>query len=210
MTSIKFTFLALILSLFATGLSISETNDEITATNQDTAIATFAGGCFWCMEGPFDKLTGVISTTSGYTGGHTKNPTYKQTSSGKTGHTEAVQIVYDPTQVSYEKLLDVFWRNIDPTTPDQQFCDRGNQYRSEIFYHDDEQKRLAEASKSALEKNKPFKNPIVTQINMASTFYAAEDYHQDYYIKNPIRYKYYRYGCGRDKRLEELWGKDKS
>ena len=124
------------------------------------------------------------------------------------GHAEAVQIIYDPGKVSYEKLLNVFWHNIDPTTPDQQFCDRGNQYRSEIFFHDDEQKQLAEASKSALEKNKPFKKPIVTQISKASTFYAAEDYHQDYYKKNPIRYKYYRYGCGRDKRLEQLWGKE--
>jgi len=207
MTSIKLTFSVLILSLLATGLSISAPDDPLDVTNQNTAIATFAGGCFWCMEGPFDKLTGVISTTSGYTGGHIKNPTYKQTSSGKTGHAEAVQIVYDPGQVGYEKLLDVFWHNIDPTTPDQQFCDRGNQYRSEIFYHDDEQKKLAEASKYALEKNKPFKGPIVTQISKASTFYAAEEYHQDYYKKNPIRYKYYRYGCGRDERLEQLWGK---
>jgi peptide-methionine (S)-S-oxide reductase len=210
MTSIKTTAFVLILSLFAAVFSISAADNEPTDTNQETAIATFAGGCFWCMEGPFDKLTGVISTTSGYTGGHTKNPTYKQTSSGNTGHTEAVQIVYDPTLVSYEKLLDVFWFNIDPTTPDQQFCDRGSQYRSEIFYHDDQQKNLADTSKSALNKSKPFKQPIVTQITKASTFYAAEDYHQDYYKKNPVRYKYYRYGCGRDKRLEELWGDQKN
>ena len=206
MTSIKTIFFVLIFSLLATGLSISAPDDAPTAANQNTAIATFAGGCFWCMEGPFDKLAGVISTTSGYTGGHTKNPTYNQTSSGKTGHAEAVQIVYDPVQVSYEKLLDVFWHNIDPTTPDQQFCDHGNQYRSEIFYHDAEQKQQADASKALLEKNKPFKKPIVTQISKASVFYAAEDYHQDYYKKNPIRYKYYRHGCGRDKRLEQLWG----
>jgi len=210
MTSIKYAFFVLILSLLATGLSISATDEPPAAANENTSIATFAGGCFWCMEGPFDKLAGVISTTSGYTGGHTENPTYKQTSSGKTGHTEAVQIVYDPGQVSYEKLLDVFWHNIDPTTPDQQFCDRGNQYRSEIFYHNDVQKQLAEASKSALDKNKPFKEPIVTQISKASTFYAAEDYHQDYYKKNPVRYRYYRYGCGRDKRLEALWGNKSS
>jgi len=210
MTSIKYASFVLILSLLVTGLSISTAEEPPAAVNQNIAIATFAGGCFWCMEGPFDKLAGVISTTSGYTGGHTKNPTYKQTSSGETGHTEAVQIVYDPGQVSYEKLLDVFWHNIDPTTPDQQFCDRGNQYRSEIFFHDDEQKQLAEASKSALEKNKPFKEPIVTQISKASTFYAAEDYHQDYYKKNPVRYRYYRYGCGRDKRLEALWGNKSS
>ena len=189
MTSIKYASFVLILSLLVTGLSISTAEEPPAAVNQNIAIATFAGGCFWCMEGPFDKLAGVISTTSGYTGGHTKNPTYKQTSSGKTGHTEAVQIVYDPGQVSYEKLLDVFWHNIDPTTPDQQFCDIGNQYRSEIFFHDDEQKQLAEASKSALEKNKPFKEPIVTQISKASTFSAAEDYHQEYYKKNPVRYR---------------------
>ena len=206
MAPIKTTSFVLTLSLFAATFSISSADDKPAVTNQETAIATFAGGCFWCMEGPFDKLTGVISTTSGYTGGHTKNPTYKQTSSGNTGHTEAVQIVYDPTQVSYEKLLDVFWHNIDPTTPDQQFCDRGSQYRSEIFYHGDQQKNLADASKYALNNNKPFKQPIVTQITKASTFYAAEDYHQNYYKKNPVRYKYYRYSCGRDKRLEALWG----
>lgn len=210
MTPMKYVSSFLVLSLLAAGISLSVADDEPTGTataGQNTAIATFAGGCFWCMEAPFDKLQGVISTTSGYTGGHTNNPTYKQTSSGKTGHTEVVQIVYDPAQVSYEKLLDVFWHNIDPTTPNQQFCDRGSQYRAEIFYHDNEQKRLAEASKSTLEKNKPFKAPIVTQITKASTFYAAEDYHQDYYKKNPLRYQYYRYGCGRDARLEELWGK---
>lgn len=178
------------------------------ATSENTSVATFAGGCFWCMEAPFDKLQGVTSTTSGYTGGHTNNPTYKQTSSGKTGHTEAVQIVYNPEQISYEKLLEVFWRNIDPTTPNQQFCDKGNQYRSEIFYHDATQKQLAGSSKITLDKNKPFAESIVTQITKASTFYAAEDYHQDYYKKNPIRYRYYRYGCGRDKRLEQLWGKN--
>jgi len=209
MRSIKYASFVLILSLLVTGLSISTAEEPPAAVNQNIAIATFAGGCFWCMEGPFDKLAGVISTTSGYTGGLTKNPTYKQTSSGKTGHTEAVQIVYDPKQVSYEKLLDVFWHNIDPTTPDQQFCDRGNQYRSEIFYHNDEQKQLAESSKATLDKNKPFKQANVTQVSKASTFYAAEEYHQDYYKKNPIRYRYYRYGCGRDKRLEQLWDESK-
>jgi len=210
MKLLTYAFPVFILYLLATGLSISAENNGSTAAAHDTAVATLAGGCFWCMEPPFDKLEGVISTTSGYTGGHTKNPTYKQTSSGKTGHTEAVQIIYDPGKVSYEKLLDVFWHNIDPTTPNQQFCDRGNQYRSEIFYHNEEQKRLADASKAALNKSKPFKAPIVTQVTQASTFYAAEDYHQDYYKKNPIRYRYYRYGCGRDKRLEQLWGKEKS
>ncbi len=210
MARMKYISSFLVLGLLVAGVTLSVAEDkpaDDASSNAHTAVATFAGGCFWCMESPFDKLQGVISTTSGYTGGHTKNPTYKQTSSGSTGHTEAVQIVYDPEQVNYEKLLDVFWHNIDPTTPNQQFCDRGNQYRSEIFYHDDEQKRLAEASKSALEKNKLFKAPIVTQITQASTFYAAEDYHQDYYKKNPLRYQYYRYGCGRDARLEELWGK---
>lgn len=171
------------------------------------AKATFAGGCFWCMEGPFDKLNGVTSTTSGYTGGAADNPTYEQVSAGWTGHAEAVQVLYDPKKVTYAKLLDVFWRNIDPLTPNAQFCDRGSQYRSAIFYHDAEQKRLAEASKLALEKSGRFMDKIVTQIAPATTFYAAEAYHQDYYIKNPVRYKYYRSGCGRDRRLKELWGK---
>ena len=211
MKLMKYTLPVFILCLLAAGLSISAADNEpLVVDAQDTAVATLAGGCFWCMEPPFDKLEGVISTTSGYTGGHTKNPSYKQTSSGKTGHTEAIQIVYDPMKVSYEKLLNVFWHNIDPTTADQQFCDRGNQYRSEIFYHNEEQKHLADASKSALIESKPFKAPIVTQVTQASTFYAAEDYHQDYYKKNPIRYRYYRYGCGRDKRLKQLWGVGKS
>ena len=170
----------LMLSLFTTVLPLSATAQD---ANQETAIATFAGGCFWCMEKPFDELKGVISSTSGYTGGRTKNPTYKTTSAGNTGHTEAVEIVYDPAQISYEKLLDIFWHNIDPTTPDQQFCDRGNQYRSEIFYHDDQQKQLADASKSSLNKSKTFKEEIVTQVTKASIFYPAEDYHQDYYKK---------------------------
>jgi len=170
------------------------------------AKATFAGGCFWCMEPPYDKLDGVISTTSGYTGGQKKNPTYEEVSSGRTGHAEAVEVVYDPKKIGYEKLLEVFWRNVDPTVKDQQFCDVGSQYRTGIFYHDEEQKRLAEASKAALEKNKPFKGPIVTEITRATEFYPAEDYHQDYYLKNPVRYKFYRSGCGRDNRLKQLWG----
>lgn len=176
------------------------------AANAGYAKATFAGGCFWCMEPPFDKLDGVISTTSGYTGGQKKNPSYEEVSSGRTGHAEAVQVVYDPKKISYEKLLGVFWHNIDPTVKDQQFCDVGSQYRTAIFYHDEEQKRLAEASRSALEKAKPFKGPIVTEITRATEFYAAEDYHQDYYLKNPLRYKFYRSGCGRDDRLKQLWG----
>ena len=177
------------------------------ASNPAYAKATFAGGCFWCMEPPYDKLAGVISTTSGYTGGQKPNPTYEEVSSGRTGHTEAVQVVYDPMKVSYEKLLDVFWHNIDPTVKDQQFCDIGSQYRSGIFYHDDEQKRLAEASKAALDKSKPFKALIVTEITRAGEFYPAEEYHPDFYLKNPVRYKFYRNGCGRDARLQQFWGR---
>jgi peptide-methionine (S)-S-oxide reductase len=182
---------------------------QTTTATQSKAVATFAGGCFWCMEPPFDALPGVISTVSGYMGGFVKSPTYEQVSAGKTGHTEVVQITYDPKLVSYEKLLEVFWRNIDPTVKDQQFCDKGSQYRTEIFVHDDAQRVAAIASKAALEKTKPFKEPIVTPVSNAGEFTAAEEYHQDYYKKNPIRYKYYRNGCGRDARLEQLWGKRK-
>jgi peptide-methionine (S)-S-oxide reductase len=180
------------------------------AADAALAKATFAGGCFWCMEPPYDKLDGVVSTTSGYIGGRTQNPTYEAVSAGGTGHAEAVEIVYDPAKVSYAKLLDVFWRNIDPTVRNRQFCDVGDQYRSAIFYHDAEQRRLAEASKAALAKSKPFPQPIVTEIVPAGVFTAAEAYHQDYYLKNPVRYKFYRYRCGRDQRLEELWGKPAS
>ena len=168
-----------------------------------TAKATFAGGCFWCMEPPYDELEGVTSTISGYIGGTKKNPTYEEVSAGTTGHAEAVQITYDPKKTSYEKLLEVFWRNIDPLTANAQFCDSGSQYRSAIFYHDEAQKTLAEASKKSLQGR--FKQPIVTEIVRASEFYPAEDYHQDYYKKNPIRYKVYRYSCGRDQRLQQLW-----
>ena len=171
-----------------------------------TSRATFAGGCFWCMEPPFDQIDGVVSTTSGYIGGRTKNPGYQEVSSGGTGHTEAVQVVFDPNKVTYAKLLDVFWRNIDPTVKDQQFCDIGSQYRTGIFYYSDEQKREAEASRAQLEKTKPFKAAIVTEITAAGEFYPAEEYHQDYYLKNPIRYKFYRASCGRDARLKQLWG----
>jgi peptide-methionine (S)-S-oxide reductase len=170
--------------------------------------ATFAGGCFWCMEHPFDELPGVVSVTSGYTGGQKRNPTYKDVSAGGTGHAEAVQVVYDPAKVGYEKLLAVFWHNIDPTAEDRQFCDSGDQYRSAIFFYTEEQRRLAVKSKEALEKNKPFRESVVTEITKASEFYPAEEYHQHYYKKNPIRYKYYRTGCGRDHRLKELWGKE--
>lgn len=168
--------------------------------------ATFAGGCFWCMEPPFDKLQGVVSTTSGYIGGHTENPTYGQVSAGVTGHTEAVEVVYDPQQVSYAQLLDVFWKNIDPLTPDRQFCDRGSQYRAGIFYHNADQERLARASKRLLVESGRFDDPIVTEVAPATTFYPAEEYHQDYYQKNPLRYRVYRFGCGRDGRLKKVWG----
>ncbi len=170
----------------------------------ETKVAVFAGGCFWCMEPPYDKLDGVLSTISGYTGGHTENPTYKQTSTGKTGHYEALQVTYDATKVSYEKLLDVFWKNIDPFNSTGQFCDRGPQYRAAVFYLDDEQKALAESSKSALQSRLPSGKNIVTEVLAASQFYNAEEYHQDYYKKNPLRYKYYRFNCGRDKRLEQV------
>ena len=176
------------------------------AASQMLATATFAGGCFWCMEPPFDKLEGVVSTTSGYIGGHKKNPSYEEVSNGGTGHAEAVHVVYDSTKVSYAQLLDVFWHNIDPLTPNRQFCDKGSQYRSAIFFHDETQRQLAEQSKKELETSGRFKKPIETQIAPASEFYAAEEYHQDYYRKNPLRYKFFRYNCGRDQRLKDLWG----
>jgi peptide-methionine (S)-S-oxide reductase len=176
------------------------------AADAKRAVATFAGGCFWCMEGPFEKLPGVRSVTSGYTGGQKKNPTYEEVSAGVTGHAEAVQIAYDPGKIRYEQLLDVFWRNIDPLTPDAQFCDHGSQYRSAIFFHDDAQRQAAEASKQRIEASGRLKQKIVTQIVPAGTFYPAEEYHQDFYKKNPIRYATYRAGCGRDRRLRELWG----
>jgi len=176
------------------------------AAPQATAKATFAGGCFWCVEADFDKVEGVISTTSGYTGGRGANPSYEEVSHGGTGHAEAVEIVYDPARVSYEQLLAYFWRHIDPTTRDRQFCDVGSPYRTAIFAHGEAQLRAAQASKAALEKSKPFKEPIVTEIVQAGPFYAAEDYHQDYYKKNPVRYKFYRTNCGRDARLKQLWG----
>jgi peptide-methionine (S)-S-oxide reductase len=168
--------------------------------------AIFAGGCFWCMEKPFDELPGVIATTSGYTGGTKTNPTYREVSSGNTGHAEAVQVSYDPKQVNYEHLLSVFWKNIDPLDSKGQFCDKGSQYRSAIFYSDDQQKALAESSKEQVANSKNLSAPIATEITAATTFYAAEDYHQNYYQTNPVKYKFYRYSCGRDRRLEEVWG----
>jgi len=197
MKALLFCMLALPLTLVAVG-----TVNAVGAVEK----ATFAGGCFWCMEHPFDALPGVQSVTAGYTGGQKKNPTYKEVSAGGTGHAEAVQVVYDPSKIRYETLLDVYWHNIDPTVKDRQFCDTGNQYRAAIFYHTEEQRRAASLSKEALEKTKPFKGPVVTGIDPAGEFYPAEEYHQHYYKKNPIRYNYYRNGCGRDQRLKELWG----
>jgi peptide-methionine (S)-S-oxide reductase len=170
------------------------------------AKATFAGGCFWCVEADFDKVPGVKSTVSGYIGGRVANPSYEQVANKGTGHAEAVEVLYDPKTVSYEQLLTYFWRTIDPTTKDRQFCDGGTPYRSGIFVHDAQQLAAAQASRAELEKSKPFAQPIVTEISMATVFYAAEDYHQDYYKKNPVRYKLYRNGCGRDDRLKQLWG----
>jgi len=175
--------------------------------NLNIGIATFAGGCFWCTEADFDKVPGVLSTTSGYIGGELINPTYDQVSSGKTGHIEAVQIRYDSAKTNFAKLLTAYWPTIDPLTPNRQFCDGGLQYRSAVFYHDSDQKNQAEESKAALVSSGRFSKPIVTEIRPVTEFYQAEDYHQDYYIKNPIRYAYYRSSCGRDGRLEEVWGK---
>ena len=193
--------------LAAAGASAATNDAKPGADGRTLAKATFAGGCFWCMEEALDKVDGVVSTTSGYTGGKKKNPTYEEVSAGETGHAEAVEVLYDPAKVSYAKLLETFWHNIDPTTPDRQFCDFGDQYRPAIFYHDETQKRLAEDSKKALRKSKPFKEAIVTEIAPASAFYPAEEYHQNFYEKNPIRYKLYKYKCGRAQRLEQLWGK---
>jgi peptide-methionine (S)-S-oxide reductase len=176
------------------------------AQGEQRATAIFAGGCFWCMEPPFDKLAGVISTTSGSIGGTTANPTYEQVVRGGTGHAEAVQVVYDPTKITYAKLLEVFWRNVDPHDAGGQFCDRGNSYRTGIFVLDEAQKRAAEDSKKALAASGKLKKPIVTEIVPAGKFYPAEGYHQDYYVKNPVRYKVYRQNCGRDERLREVWG----
>jgi peptide-methionine (S)-S-oxide reductase len=193
--------------LAAAGASAATNAAKPGADGRKLEKATFAGGCFWCLEEALDKVNGVVSTTSGYTGGRQANPTYEDVSAGGTGHAEAVEILYDPAQVSYARILDVFWRNIDPTQPNGQFCDHGPQYRSAIFYHDETQKRLAEDSKKALEKSKPFKEAIATEIAPASAFYPAEEYHQNFYEKNPIRYKVYKYNCGRAQRLAELWGK---
>lgn len=192
--------------IIAAAVALLTTSFNAFAAESKIQTATFAGGCFWCMEPAFDGLPGVISTTSGFTGGHKANPTYEQVSGGETGHTEAIQIAFDASKISYQELLAVFWKNIDPTTADRQFCDAGSQYRSAIFYHDDTQRQAVEKSLKDLHENKPFNEAIVTEISPATTFYPAEDYHQDYYLKNPLRYKYYRLACERDKRLEILWG----
>jgi peptide-methionine (S)-S-oxide reductase len=199
-----FVLLSVVLSAgVALGTAVAQT-----APKQE--VATFAGGCFWCTEADFDKVPGVISTTSGFIGGTVANPSYQQVTTGTTGHTEAVEIVFDPAKVTYQQLLDVFWRNHDPLAKDRQFCDRGNMYRPGIFVHSEAQRQLAEASKKQAQSR--FTPRVVhTEITKAGTFYKAEDYHQDYHEKNPVRYKLYRFNCGRDQRLEELWGKaDKS
>jgi peptide-methionine (S)-S-oxide reductase len=174
--------------------------------NEEQKLATFAGGCFWCTESDFEKVNGVISVTSGYTGGVEANPSYEQVSSGTTGHAEGVQIVFDPEKITYKELIDIYWKSIDPTNAQGQFCDIGKQYRTEIFYHDDEQKQIAEETKKQIEESGKLPSAIATKITKATEFYPAEDYHQDYHKKNPVRYKYYRYSCGRDEKLKELWG----
>jgi peptide-methionine (S)-S-oxide reductase len=197
--------LALVAALpFAVTYSQAQT-EAAKAPPAGLEVATFAAGCFWCTESDFDTVPGVVSTTSGYIGGHKANATYYEVGSGRTGHTEGVRIVYDPKKVTYAKLLDVYWRNVDPLDARGQFCDKGDQYRPEIFTHNEEQKKLAEASKAKVAGK--FKESIVVKVTPASAFYVAEDYHQDYYKKNAVRYKFYRYNCGRDARLEQLWGK---
>ena len=197
-------FLALLLLTTLLPATAATTDSRLPVANQ---AATFAGGCFWCMEPPFKKLPGVISVTSGYTGGTVPNPTYEQVSSSDTGHAESIEVVYDPTQITYEKLLDTFWHNIDPTTPRRQFCDSGDQYRTAIFYHDARQKKLAEASRDALKKSGVLHGAkIATEITPASAFYPAEELHQEYYRKEAVRYEIYRRACGRDQRLQQLYG----
>jgi peptide-methionine (S)-S-oxide reductase len=205
--------LRLTILILATGIILISMNAQASdvyksSTRPHVERATFAGGCFWCMEAEFEGLDGVISVVSGYTGGNKINPTYEEVSSGSTGHAESVEVTFNPAKISYSKLLDVFWHNIDPTVKDRQFCDIGNQYRTAIFYHDGEQKHLAEFYRNNLISTGRIKLPIYTEIVPAGVFYRAEEYHQDYYKKNPLRYKFYRYNCGRDKRLKEIWGKE--
>jgi methionine-S-sulfoxide reductase len=197
---------ALVIALAVSAAGAGAQQESSTLSVDGQAVATFAGGCFWCMEPPFDKLDGVLATTSGYTGGRKVDPTYEEVSAGGTGHFEAVQVTYDPAKVSYDRLLEVFWRNVDPLDAGGQFCDRGEQYRTAIFVHGEEQRRLAEQSQQALVESKRLGGPIVTEILAAGPFYGAEEYHQDYYEKNPLRYKFYRWNCGRDQRLAQVWG----
>lgn len=197
---------AVAFGVYGSHLSKTIGTAEAASAPVGTEVAIFAGGCFWCVESDFDKVPGVLSTTSGYTGGQRANPTYEEVSSGTTGHAEAVRIVFDPKRVSYERLLYVYWRSVDPVTKSAQFCDSGEQYRTAIFYSSDQQRKAAEASKLTLEKSGRLKRPIVTEIAMAGPFYAAEDYHQNYYQTNSFRYNLYRFNCGRDARLQELWG----
>ena len=197
------------LVLIVAAASIGFGSPSSRAGSEKTETATFAGGCFWCMQPPFESLPGVISTTVGYTGGHTKDPTYEEVSAGGTGHAESVEIVFDPARIRYEQLLDVFWHNIDPVSAEGQFCDRGHQYRSAIFYRGEEQRRLAEESRQRLDESKRFDRPIVTEIVAASAFYPAVEYHQKYHEKNPARYAFYRWNCGRDQRLRALWGESR-
>ena len=206
--------IALFVSVLALGCQGTETNaiegnNSMTKASANTKVATFAGGCFWCTESDFEKVPGVLKVISGYTGGRKENPTYEEVSSGRTGHLEAVQVHYDPEKVTYELLLEVFWRHIDPTDAGGQFVDRGSQYRSAVFYHDEEQKRLAEASREALARSGKFTRPIATEILPLSRFYEAEDYHQDYYRKSPLRYQFYRSNSGRDQFLKKTWGDEK-
>ena len=196
--------LSLVLVFGAIGLASAQTAPQ---PDPGQAVATFAGGCFWCTESDFDHVTGVVSTTSGYTGGNVPNPSYERVSAGGTGHAEAVQVIYDPSKVSYEQLLTFYWHSIDPTVKDAQFCDHGNQYRTAIFVRTPQERATAEASKKKVEAE--LKVPVYTQIVDAGAFYAAEDYHQDFYLKNPTKYKFYRWNCGRDQKLEQLWGKPK-
>lgn len=207
MTASRWTMTLLFAALTIAGTGGSGLSAENSAGSGRTAKAYFAGGCFWCMEEAFEKVEGVIETVSGYMGGTVKNPSYEEVSSGRTGHAESVEVRYDPARVTYTQLLEAFWRNVDPITPNAQFCDHGSQYRAVIFYQGDEEKRLAEESKRAIEQSKRFAAPIVTQVTSASEFFPAEEYHQDFYKKNPIRYKYYKFSCGRAQRLEALWGK---
>ena len=202
MKNISILVTVIVLILWNPGVQAGERNMAVEKYEK----AIFAGGCFWCMEHPFDKLEGVISTTVGYTGGIQKDPTYEEVSAGGTGHAESVEVTFDSSILSYDELLDVFWRNVDPTTPNRQFVDVGSQYRTAIFYLNEKQKKLAEASKATLEASGRYDQPIVTEIVPATTFYKAEEYHQDYYKKNPIRYKFYRYNSGRDRYLEKVWG----